>query len=86
MRYIKNTKLPKLFCEEGTNLISIKEIVLDNGVIIPVGTKSQVEDIIGYGFDIVVYSGTGNQWIDVRIINSQMNEYFSICDNKGIEF
>ena len=75
MRYIKNTNLPKLFCEEGTRLVSIKEIILDNDKIIPTGSKAQVEDIIGYGFDIFVYSDAG---IDIRILNSQMGEYFRI--------
>lgn len=54
-----------LFCEIGTSLIVKKELLLENDIIVEVGEKCRVEDIIGFGFDIISSKG-----IEIRVMNS----------------
>jgi len=73
-------KLPELFCDKGTILRLKKNmIVRENGDSkkLPAGSIWIVEDIIGYGYDL--YSSDNNEFY-IRVLNSKMNEYFTIID------
>jgi len=54
-------------------------IVRENGDSkkLPAGSIWIVEDIIGYGYDL--YSSDNNEFY-IRVLNSKMNEYFTIID------
>ena len=69
----------ELFCIKGTKLIVKNDIIIETGII-PVGEVCQVEDIIGYGFDIKTESG-----YDIRILNSQMGYYFKKMRDNNLE-
>lgn len=75
----------ELFCIKGTKLIVKNDIIIETGIdsvteTIPVGEVCQVEDIIGYGFDIKTESG-----YDIRILNSQMGYYFKKLRDNNLE-
>lgn len=71
---------PKLFCVKGQRLKLKKDIVLPSGKNLFEGDICFVEDIIGYGFDIV----SEKKQIEFRVINSNMNEYFYKYDEINV--
>lgn len=67
-------ELPELFAEKHHLLRVIKEIYsLDQLLLAEVGEEFVVEDIVGYGFDLV---GKNNPMKQIRVLNSKMSEYF----------
>lgn len=68
--------LPSLYGAKGDELTLIKqiELTLDNElIIIEIGAVFKIENIIGYGFDLIRIDGNP---IEIRILNSEMSEFF----------
>lgn len=73
---MKKNDSPDLYCSKGDILTLIKQIqVSDNekAIVLEIGTAFRVENIIGYGFDLVRIDGNP---IEIRILNSEMPEFF----------
>lgn len=71
-------KLPPLFCSKGAKLTLIKELEILDGLkskCIPVGSEFRVDDVVGYGFDLVKI---GEEKVELRVINSDMPKYFRL--------
>ena len=81
-------ELPKLFCEKGTTLRLKKDFTLpyykeygfevEKTEHVSKGTLFKVENIVGYGFDLV---SLDSKKTEARFINSSMPEYFEILSS-----
>lgn len=74
--------LPKLFCAVGDIVILLNPLTvqkLNQKIEIQSGTRFIVDNIVGYGFDLI---GEIDKDFQIRVLNSEMKNYFKINSDK----
>ena len=76
---LSNKSSEQLFCKLGDTVEFIREIVTDNNERVRIGDRYKVVDLISWGWDLERVSGEGAVFL--RILNSEMKYYVTLCNN-----